>query len=234
MRHEPRAVLFDLDDTLYPLRQFLESGFRAVAAHVHHTWGHDAAAVLAHLSGAFRRERGRELNVLAEHLALPIEVVPTLVEVLRAHTPTLHLPAPAGAVLAALRQSGWRLGLVTNGRPEIQARKIAALGVAPLVDVVVCAAEHGSGCGKPEAAPFLFACEALGVTPAQTLFVGDDLACDIAGAHAVGMGTIWLPPTECARPPAAAALADLMLPSLAGVPAAVAPLLASRWSSHVA
>ena len=133
-----------------------------------------------------------------------------------------------------MRQTSWRLGLVTNGRPDIQARKIAALGLAPLVDAVVIAAEHGSGRGKPEAAPFLAGCAALGVTPAQAVFVGDDLACDIAGAHAVGMATIWLPASVSARPDAAAALADLMLPSLAGVPAAVGPLLASRWSLHVA
>lgn len=234
MRPEPRAVLFDLDDTLYPLQQFHMSGFRVVAAHVQHTWGRDATAALGVVTAAYGTDRGHELDVLADRLALPDGAVATLIAVMRSHTPTLHLPAPTGAVLAALRQTSWRLGVVTNGRADIQVRKIAALGVAPLVDIVVLAAEHGSGRGKPEAAPFLEACRALGVTPAQAVFVGDDLACDIAGAHALGMATIWLPASVSARPDAAAALADLILPSLAAVPAAVGPLLASRWSSHVA
>ena len=231
---EPRAVLFDLDDTLYPLQQFLMSGFRAVAAHVQATWGHGHATVLGVLTAAYDTDRGHELNVLADELALPDGAVATLVAVIQSHTPAIRLSAQTRAVLAALRQESWRLGLVTNGRPDIQARKIAALGVTPLVDAVVIAAEHGSGRGKPEAAPFFAACDALGVSPAQTAFVGDDVTCDIAGAHAVGMATIWLSASASARPDTAAARADLILPSLAGVPAAVGPLLASRWSSHVA
>jgi HAD superfamily hydrolase (TIGR01509 family) len=234
MPREPRAVLFDLDDTLYPLQEFLMSGFRAVAAQVHATWGHGHATVLGVLTAAYATDRGHELNVLAEELALPDGALATLVAVIQSHRPAIRLSAQARPVLAALRQGSWRLGLVTNGRPDIQARKIAALGVTPLVDAVVIAAEHGSGRGKPEAAPFLAACDALGVTPAQVVFVGDDVTCDIAGAHAVGMATIWLPASVSARPDAAVAPADLILPSLAGVPAAVGPLLASRWSSHVA
>lgn len=231
---EPRAVLFDLDDTLYPLQQFLMSGFRAVAAHVQETWGHGHATVLGVLTAAYGSDRGHEVDVLAEELALPDGAIATLVAVIQSHRPALRLSAQARTVLAALRQASWRLGLVTNGRADIQARKIAALGLTPLLDAVVVAAEHGSGRGKPEAAPFLAACDALGVSPAQAVFVGDDLACDVAGAHAVGMATIWLPTSVSARPDAAAAFADLMLPSLAGVPAVVGPLLASRWSAHVA
>ena len=234
MLPEPRAVLFDLDDTLYPLQQFLLSGFRAVAAHVQHTWGHGSALALRVLTAAYGSDRGHEVDVLAERLSLPDGATATLVGLIQSHTPVIQLSAQAAPVLSALRQASWRLGLVTNGRPDIQARKVAALGVAPLVDVVVLAAEHGSGRGKPEAAPLLAACAALGVTPAQTVLVGDDLACDIAGAHAAGMATIWLPASVSARPDAAVALADLILPSLTGVPAAVGPLLASRRSSHVA
>jgi len=234
MLPEPRAVLFDLDDTLYPLQQFLLSGFRAVAAHVQHRWGHGSALALRLLTAAYGSDRGHEVDVLAERLSLPDGATATLVGLIQSHTPVIQLSAQAAPVLLALRQASWRLGLVTNGRPDIQARKVAALGVAPLVDVVVLAAEHGSGRGKPEAAPLLAACAALGVTPARTVFVGDDLACDIAGAHAAGMATIWLPTSVSARPDAAVALADLMLPSLTGVPAAVSALLASRRSSHVA
>ena len=234
MPPEPRAVLFDLDDTLYPLQQFLMSGFRVVAAHVQETWGHGSATVLGVLTAAYGSDRGHEVDVLAERLSLPDGAAATLIGLIQSHTPAISLSTHAGPVLSMLRRASWRLGVVTNGRPATQARKIAALGVAPLVDAVVIAAAHGSGCGKPEAAPFLEACRALGVTPAQAVFVGDDLACDISGAHAVGMATIWLPASVSARPDAAAALADLILPSLAGVPAAVGPLLASRWSAHVA
>ena len=131
-------------------------------------------------------------------------------------------------------RTAWRLGVVTNGRPDIQARKIAALGLEPLVDTIVLAADHGLGLGKPEPAPFLDACQALGVTPSQTVFVGDDLRCDITGAHAVGMKTIWLSASVSLPPESALAVADLILPSLSGVPSAAGRLLESRRSAHVA
>lgn len=233
MLPEPRAILFDLDDTLYPLEQFLLSGFAAVAVHVEMTWGHAAARVSRLLHDAYATDRGRELDVVVTRLGLPDGTVPRLVDVLRGHGPRLRLSPATIRVLAALRRD-WRVGVVTNGRADIQARKVAALGLAPLVDTVVLAAEHGSGAGKPEAAPFQAACLALGVAPGRAVFVGDDLRCDIAGAQALGMATIWLPAGVVRRPDPAVACADLILPSLAAVPAAAEQLLASRWSSHVA
>ncbi|MEP7118682.1 MAG: HAD family hydrolase [Acidobacteriota bacterium] len=233
MQREPRALLFDLDDTLYPLQQFLMSGFRAVAAHVHVTWGHDPSRALDLLIAAYGTDRGHEVDVLTDRMALPAGAAATLIGVIHTHPPAIGLSRPVLALLAALRQD-WRVGVVTNGRADIQARKVEALGLRSLVDTVVLASEHGTGLGKPEPAPFLAACRALGVTPAQTVFVGDDLRCDIAGAHAVGMKTIWLPAVIKARPDPAQALADLILPSLDGVPTAAGQLLESRWSSHVA
>ncbi len=233
MQPDRRAVLFDLDDTLYLLEQFLLSGFRAVAAHVAQLWGHPCEATLGLLKAAYASDRGREIDLLARRLALPAGAVATLVDLIRTHPPAIRLPAGTTAVLMAMRR-GWRVGVVTNGRPDIQARKVAALGLSPKVDAIVFAAEHGSGAGKPDAEPFLEACRVLGVPPQQTVFVGDDLRCDIAGARAVGMSTIWLQASAPQRIDADPALADVILRSLSLVPEAAARLLACRRSSHVA
>ena len=227
-----RAILFDLDDTLYPLDRFVLSGFQAVAAVCEARWNVPRQAALDVLTSAFVRVRGRELQVLAEHFRLELGAVPVLVDVIRTHVPDLHAPELAVSVLRTLA-AGWKVGIVTNGRPDIQRRKMLALGLARAVDTVVYANEHGSGVGKPEAAPFLAACRALGVAPAATVFVGDDPVTDIAGAHAVGMKTIWLPSRLDAAPPAAA-IADVLVASLADVPAAAARLILPDWRAHVA
>lgn len=230
---ERRAVIFDLDDTLYPLQRFVMSGFRAVAAAVDARWGVPRTAALETLVSAAAAARGRELQVLAERHGLPETAVPDLVEVIRLHVPDLRLPELSLAVLGALRRD-WRIGLVTNGRPDIQARKVRALGVHRLVDAVVYAHEVGTGAGKPDAAPFLEACRQLGVAAAATVFVGDDPDCDIAGAHAVGMKTIWLPARVAPQAARPAELADVIVASLADVPAAATRLLAPEWRAHVA
>ena len=189
MPREPRAVLFDLDDTLCPLTRFLFSGFRAAAAHAADTWTvdeHEAVAVLGH---AFDTMRGREIQALVERFGLPATAIDILVEVIRSHRPTMRLPHAALTALRQMRQD-WRIGIVTNGRPEIQARKVDALGLRPHVDTVIFAHATGRGEGKPAPEPFLEACMRLGVTPGQAVFVGDDLTRDVDGARRVGMKTI--------------------------------------------
>lgn len=230
---EPRAILFDLDDTLYPLTQFVMSGFRAVALAVEAAWGVPRAVALETLVAAASVSRGRELQVLIERHDLPPAAVPGLVDVIRGHVPDLRLPELSLAVLGSLRR-GWRIGIVTNGRPDIQARKVRALGVRRLVDAVVYANHEGSGAGKPEPASFLEACRQLDIAPASTVFVGDDPDRDIAGAQGVGMKTIWLPARAVPQPARPAAPADVIVASLADVPAAAARLLAPEWRAHVA
>ena len=187
-----RAILFDLDDTLYPSNQFRCSGFAAVACHLEEAYHLDAETVRASLVSSSRGpERGRELQVCARQFGLPPSIVGELVEVIRGHEPTLTLPRITAAALSALRPS-WALGVVTNGPPDVQARKVAALGIDRFVDCVVYAQAHGSGTGKPDREPFLEALRRLAVPADRTVFVGDDDYSDVFGASRVGMHTVLM------------------------------------------
>src|SRR6187402_3611649 len=105
MPRDPRAVVFDLDDTLYPHRRFTASGFVAVARHLEATCGVDARLGLAALQRAARGlERGREIQACLDQHDLPAAHLPALVDVLRHHTPRLRLPASAARTLATLRR----------------------------------------------------------------------------------------------------------------------------------
>lgn len=188
MLPERRAVVFDMDDTLYPYRRFVLSGFAAAARHLHRTCGVDRALAFQTLARASRgAARGRELQTCLEVLDLPGDLLPMLVMIARGHQPALRLSREAIRALSALRAGGWRLGVLTNGPVEIQTRKASALRVADYVDRIVYATEHGSGVGKPEAEPFAEIARQLDVSPAQTVFVGDDELCDIEGATRAGM-----------------------------------------------
>lgn len=189
---ETRAILFDLDDTLYGYRSFVRSGFRAVANRLAAERGLPARAVLRVLRQALiGGARGRELQVLCDRFALPMSLVPSFAAIIREHTPELTLPHDSRHVLQTLA-ARWRVGIVTNGSPHIQRRKIAALGLERCVDTIVFATEHGDGDGKPSAAAFETALARLSVEPASAVFVGDDWHADMVGASAVGMQTIHL------------------------------------------
>jgi putative hydrolase of the HAD superfamily len=232
MSPDSRAVVFDLDDTLYPYRRFVESGLAAVAAHLEHAHGVNGNWVFNWLLQASRgADRGHELQACLAVLRLSPGLLPVLLRILRAHTPSLQLPHASARALEALRSDGWRLGVLTNGAPSVQARKVEALGVARRVDAVVYAAEHGSGAGKPETAPFAEVARRLGVPPARIVFVGDDARADVEGARNAGMRAIhcavWTAPSPDAAPGA-------VLRRLSRVPDVARALLAETPNCHAA
>ena len=126
------------------------------------------------------------------------------------HSAVSFLPG-AGAALAAAR--GRRTALVTNGSEETQTEKLRALGIADAFDVTVFADPAGGVHPKPDPAPFERALDALDVRPADALHVGDSLACDVAGANALGIGSVWIPYDETPDEPEHEA--THVLPSLA-------------------
>lgn len=189
MPRNARALLLDLDDTLYPLLRYRLSGFAAVARHLAHAHGVDEAQAFRLLSTTMRGpQSGRELNVLVDRFRLDVPVA-SLVRIIRSHDPVLRLPQPTQATLTLLRAS-WSLAVVTNGIPAIQKAKVAALGLEAMVDTVIYANEHGSGEGKPEREPFLEALRRLEVEPSRAIAVGDDEFADVFGAARCGLHTV--------------------------------------------
>ena len=92
----------------------------------------------------------------------------------------------------ALLGSRYRLGIVTNGAPDLQHAKITGMGLRPYFDTIVVSGEVGVG--KPDARVFSRALDALGVTPAQAVMIGDNIVRDIGGAQRMGMRGIWVNP----------------------------------------
>ena len=220
-----RAVVFDLDETLYPERHFTLSGFAEVARHVEHHYGVPAVDAFALLRRTLDQGELRAVafQVLCARFGLPMALVAELVAIVRNHDPQLRLPRQSLAVLQALRRD-WRIGILTNGLPFTQARKIKALGLTDKVDAIVFAASTGAE--KPDAAPFNEILGRLGARADVSVFVGDDPASDIIGARRVGMKTIRIRTGRLAHVAArTGSEADAVLGSLAVVPTVAASLV---------
>lgn len=85
----------------------------------------------------------------------------------------------------------FKIGLLTNGAPDLQREKIAASGLAPVFDAIAVSGEHGIGKPRPEIFHILL--DSLGVHADASVMVGNSLARDIAGAKMAGIArTIWL------------------------------------------
>jgi len=191
----PRAVLFDLDETLTDRARSLEGWAGRFAADFAGRMGPPPTGLISlvrALDGHGYRPRD---VVLADLLAaLPWTSAPTSGELVAYWDATFPACCVArdGAheTLARLRAGGLRLGLVTNGRAAMQRAKIEALGIAPALDAIIISA--AVGVEKPNARIFRLATDALGVAPERAWFVGDHPVNDIVGAAGAGLTPIWL------------------------------------------
>jgi putative hydrolase of the HAD superfamily len=187
------AVIFDLDDTLYPESSFVHGGFRAVAEHLSATSGLPAAQ----LAGEMRRlhdEEGRgaifdrllDIHSLASHPAAVAE----LVHLYRTHPPAIVPYDDVVPTLEALHRAGVRLGLLTDGMASVQRRKVEALGLARRLDALVFTDEIDGGRPKPDPSAYRVALERLGARADRAVYVGNDPTKDFAGARLLGLTTV--------------------------------------------
>ncbi|WP_037857997.1 HAD family hydrolase [Streptomyces sp. NRRL S-340] len=92
-------------------------------------------------------------------------------------------------VLDALAASH-RHAVLSNSSLVVQDRKLRALGVRDRFEAVLCAAELGVS--KPEAGAFLAACDVLRLPPHEVAYVGDHPEIDGRGAADAGLLSVWI------------------------------------------
>lgn len=88
-----------------------------------------------------------------------------------------------------MRESGLRLGVLSNWDTRLNG-VLAGVGLAPLLDTVVCSADVGLH--KPDPRIFELACARLGAAPDRCLHVGDHLYADVLGARASGLTAVLM------------------------------------------
>ena len=184
-----RAVAFDMDDTLYPERAFVFSGYRAVSEAVEAELG---VPIYDELVQLFESGRRGDLftPTLARHQVRVEECyVRSLVAVYRAHRPTIAPFPETETVLRAIRRR-YRTALISDGIHEVQHRKLDALGLRPHFEAVVMTGELGREFWKPHPLPFEDCARKLAVAPAQMVYVGDNPAKDFITARSLGLRTI--------------------------------------------
>ena len=210
----PKAVLFDLDDTILATSEVSTECWVTLAdrfAPVLNGMGHDVTPerlrtaiddyrvwfwsdAERNLSGRLNPREALRENVRGGLEALGI-VSPDMIEQLAEAWTDLRWAASRpfpGAIetLRALRDRGVKLGLITNGAAEIQRMKVEHLGLPGLIDHIQI--EGAFGAGKPEPEVYVHALEKLTVQPQETWMVGDNLELDVLAPMRMGIYGIWV------------------------------------------
>ena len=216
-----RAVVFDLDDTLFDFTACHRRVFPRLEAYAARELGLDAEtfraahkrwldwqfAALPAQAGCHSRAL-RFLRLLEER-HLPLRHAPILQELYWNSMLEIMEPFPGvRETLQAIRASGRRIGIGTDMTVDWQLKKLDALGVIDLVDFVVASEETEE---KPGKGLFLRCAEKAGADAPACLFAGDNWRRDILGALGAGMQAVWVQPDTVKRAehPDAAAVASV-------------------------
>ena len=238
-----RAVLFDLDDTLFDHRQCS----RLALSNLHRAYPEfrgQPFAVFERLHAEYlddlhprvvagelpldraREERFRRLFATAGASPEP-SVVAGAAAAYRDSYLTVRQPIAGAAELLAAVHARARIAIVTNNLLDEQRDKLRHCGLDRFVDELVVSGE--TGMSKPDPRIFQIALERLACAPDETVMVGDSWAADVAGARAAGIRAIWFNPTGRPAPEPGIAIAELR--SLEPVEAALAVIFDERGTT---
>lgn len=210
----PRAVVFDIDNTLYSYDEAHAAAYHALTAYAQkrlsmppkafdelHRLG---STLLEEHSGgrcAAIHNRLIRYQLMLEHSRLPIAHAPVMAELY--WTTLLDAMKPFPGVVTALRtirDRGLMLGIGTNMTADHQFEKLERLGLLDLVDFMVTSEEVSAE--KPDRKLFDLCAEKAGCPNGDCAFVGDSPKGDVQGAMDAGMTAVWFHPgPDDAGPP---------------------------------
>jgi len=198
-----KAVLFDLDDTLWPIVPVIQR-----AEILLYDWlKMHAPAVTERVTIESMRERRQQLMATDPVYQLDLRILRHTVlteafldagldvrlveQAMAVFSKARNEVTPFEDVLPTLERLQGRviLGSVSNGVADLD-----AIGIAHYFRASVAA--YRVGCAKPDAAIFHAACDALGIAPQDALYIGDDPLLDVEGAQKAGLRAAWITRTE--------------------------------------
>jgi putative hydrolase of the HAD superfamily len=186
-------LVFDLDDTLYPERQFALSGFQAAGR-----WAQTALGIEGLAGDMTRLLDGGNLGQLfgmalaARRPDHTPEHLTALLEAYRDHQPELELFEDAVWALGRFAGHGG-LGLITDGTHRVQAKKVAALGIGPhFRKIVYTDALGGRAFHKPHPKSYEMIEQALGMGADRFVYVGDNPSKDFIVPNARGWTSVMV------------------------------------------
>lgn len=209
-----RAVLFDLDDTLFDHRGSARTALGAVRS------GHACfdqiplddlerahgdllealhADVIAGRIGLDQARHERFRRLFAEAgLEAGDDLVAATAAVYRVQYLAARRAVEGAVALLALVRERARVAIVSNNLFEEQDEKLRCCGLDAFVDALVVS--ERAGASKPDPAIFLLALDTLECRPAEAVMIGDSWPADVRGAEAAGIRAIWFNPQGLPSP----------------------------------
>ncbi len=187
-----KAIVFDMDDTLYPERDYIRSGYRAVADFLadNEKQAGEIFAILWDIFSHDPREKVFDQVLTRLNITPDPQLITKLIGIYREHKPQISPLPGVVELLEKLRAGGYKLGLISDGYLPGQQYKLEALGVKDYFNHVVFTESLGRENWKPAPLAYEMMARALAAAPAECLYIGDNLKKDFISPNALGWKTI--------------------------------------------
>ncbi|MGT2800468.1 HAD family hydrolase [Streptococcus marmotae] len=199
-----KALIFDLDDTLYNQEEPFQ---RAVQAHLpvqDEQMGDLYIAFRLYADEVFEAATAGDITLESSHIyrmkraladvgyAVSDELALTIQQEYQENQGKLSLSPEFPAIFDYCRQNKIRLGIITNGPHLHQLRKLQSLEMTNWISEYVTIISGQVGVTKPSKEIFDLMVEKMQLLPEDMCYVGDSFENDVAGAKAAGWKAIWL------------------------------------------
>jgi putative hydrolase of the HAD superfamily len=189
-----KAVLFDLDGTLLDrdtsVEQFVSVQYDRLTEHLSHIPRNDYITRFIELDCHGHVWKDKVYQSLVSEFAIERISWQSLLEDYEMQFQFHCIPFRfLVEMLNELKQQGYLLGIITNGRSPFQARAIDGLGIRDYFDAILIS--EVEQVRKPQVEIFQRAMNRLGVSASDSVFIGDHPEVDIVGAKGAMMKTIW-------------------------------------------
>jgi len=204
MKEKIKAVLFDVDDTLFDRslaqRKVLEIIVRQFP-HIFDAFGIERVAEAFTESDRITTEdfeagapfdglRQKRSRLFIQLLDIQEDLADAITEIYVRDYPTVDAPMPGAVPLVKELSRRFIIGVVSNGLPDVQYRKLEAMGLHQSLSCIVLSEEIGIR--KPDPRIFHYTTRLLQLQPSECLYVGDSYDSDVVGAKTSGMLACWL------------------------------------------
>lgn len=181
------VVIFDLDDTLYPEKEYVRSGYRAIAKQTP-----EIENMEEKLWRVFENGGAAIDEVLKNEGIFSEEKKQECLKTYRFQVPEIFMYEDAKQLLIKLKSKGVSTGIITDGRVEGQRAKIKALEIEKYIDYIIITDELGGPVfRKPNEKAFVIMQEHFGVPFGEMVYIGDNPQKDFIAPQKLGMKAIY-------------------------------------------
>lgn len=186
-----KTVIFDLDNTLYDVGQYYSGAFQEIADYLSEKYNIPREKIFQKLMSIWIENKSTYsfiFNDAIKEFGIDKMEINTLLTKFNNYSGKLFPYENALSVLNYLKKNNTQLGLISDGNPKRQNRKLNLLGISDFFKIKIFPKEMGVD--KRSVIPFKLFIEKAKVSPKSCFYVADNPLLDFENAKKIGMRTV--------------------------------------------